>query len=572
MKKVWEFVKKWYALMVVVSAFLWAGAAIFTRRVQEAPPGTAVIRIGHWQLEPGVRTAFEIMGAKYAKMRLEKDGVKVRVAQDAIPESTYGQWMSTQLMGGTSPDIMECGLGLSYNVLVGYYNRYFAPLTQYVGVPNPYNAGNAFSNTPWRVTFKDGMRGSYIEEVQEYMLVPLSQFGQRIFYNMDLLEKLTGLTTPPKTWGEFKKVCETIQSQKLENGQYYTPIASSKYHFGGWDGFMGDPLTYSIMRKADFSRDGAVDNGELFTAVTAGSVHFLARPYRARFGLIRELTKFFQAGFTGLGRDEAVFLFAQQRAVFLSTGTWDQGALREQAKGLFTVGIMDYPQPTPDDPDYGDVVEGPRYERPAGGFPFAITRTSPNFEVALDFMLWLSSKEINEEFNRLIGWIPSILDTELVDELKNFEPNLKGVYGASPFTLGGDTIIKWQQEYALFQVGQTELEPMMERFTETYLRRGKEEYDELVRNARRGLASDERVVAGLRVQMIDAPTPEAAELASARYRRVVLNRIVGRELNHGMLRRIQAGKSPFAGGDPYSMSPEAEATVRKRITAELDAE
>jgi raffinose/stachyose/melibiose transport system substrate-binding protein len=61
----------------------------------------------------------------------------VIIVQDAIPEGTYGQWVSTQLMGGTAPDIMQVGAMLPDNIWLSYYNRYFAPLTRYVNAPNP---------------------------------------------------------------------------------------------------------------------------------------------------------------------------------------------------------------------------------------------------------------------------------------------------------------------------------------------------------------------------------------------------------------------------------------------------
>jgi raffinose/stachyose/melibiose transport system substrate-binding protein len=495
----------------------------------------------------------------------------VRIVQDAIPEGTYGQWLTTQLMGGTAPDIIECGLGVPYNVLVGYYSRYFRPMTPYVNQLNPYNAGTVYSNTAWRATYKDAMRGSYIEEIQEFMTVPLSQFGVRIFYNRNLLKKLTGLETPPSNFQQFMKVCDQIKSQRCPvNDQFYTPIASSAYNFGMWDGFMADPMTYSLVRKADFGRDGAVDNFEMLTAVLTGRIDFKMRPYRARFDMVSRLTANFQPGFTGLGRDEAVFLFAQERAVFLTTGTWDQGALREQARGVFEVGVMDFPIPTKDDPEFGDVIEGPVYERPVGGFPFAITRNCKYPEIALDFLMFLGSLQGNERLNQLIGWIPSITGAKLNEDLKAFEPHLQGVFGASQFTLGGETITKWSQVYDLYKVGQCTMDKMLDDFGAFYRQKGPEEYAEMVRNQRRSLAVDEQFVAGMRARaLMPAPgVPDAAVTALAsKYRQLTAGRLISREFNHGVLRRLQRDPG-FFQADPYELTPEALARVRQRLADE----
>jgi len=460
--------------------------------------------------------------------------------------------------------------------LIGYYSRYFYPFTPYVSLPNPYNADNIFSNTPWRATFKDGMRGNYVEELQEYMTVPLSQFGMAVFYNKDLLYKLTGLTEPPRNWQEFKAACKLIASQRMPNGQFYIPIAASMYHYGAWDWMMADALSYGVVRQVDYSRDGWVDNLELYTAIKEGRVNFQSPPYAAKYGLLGDLMQFFQPGFTGLGRDEGVFLFIQQRAVFMTTGTWDQGALREQSDGIFNLGIMKFPRPTKDDPDYGPVVEGPTYERPGSGFPFGIVRTSKHPELALDFLHYLSSKEVNEEFNQFIGWIPAVLDTQLTEDLKEFAPNLKGVYGGAQFTLGGDTWTKWEQLLSLFRVAKITFVEMMEQFEAVYKKRGVEEFKEMIRNDRRGIPRDEQSVAPLRARMVNArqtgAPEEVADLEEAKYRRMLSNRILGRGLHHGMLMRVQEGKSPFAGGEPYAMSEEAKQFVRDKIARELNRE
>ena len=555
----WGFLKPYSAGLAVVVAFLWSAVSIVSYRHEAVPPGTTVeIRIGHWQLEAGVRQGLDEMARQYGQLHPE-----VRIVQDAIPESTYAQWMTTQLMGGTAPDIIEV-MGLPYNVLLGFYSRYFVPLTAYVNQPNPYNKGTSMEGMSWRGTYKDAMRNGYVEELQEFMTVPLSQFGIRVFYNRDLLKRLTGLDEAPRSYRAFLTACETIRSRKDERGRPYTPIAGSAYHINMWDGFMCDPLTYGAVRRVDFNRDGAVGNDELFVGFKTGRIGFDFPPYEAKFRMLRELTEQFQAGFTGLGRDEAVFLFAQQRAVFISTGMWDAGSLREQARGSFEVGIMEFPMPTRDDAEFGKVLEGPAYERPVIGFPFAITRTCKHPEVALDFLRFLGSQRGNQELNRIIGWIPSVSGTSLAPWLQAFEPHLEGIYGAMPVALGGETFISWQQLYSLFQVHQIGYEEIAREFLPFYLEKGDEEYMEMRRNRRRGMVRDEQFLAGFQEQAM-AEQGEQARSRWIKYRQLATDRLIGRDFGESLLlAKLKQGAVTNSIG-PYDFSPEVLAKVRARV-------
>ena len=583
LKSVFNFIRTYFALLVVFAVFLWSAFVIATFRAQQTPPGSIVIRLGHWQLEASVREGIDEMARLYREKH-----PNVIVVQDAIPEGTYGQWVSTQLMGGTAPDIMQVGAMLPDNIWLSYYNRYFAPLTRYVNTPNPHNAGTDIADTPLRRTFKDGMKTAYVTEMQEYMSVPLSQFGVRIFYNKDLLKKITGSDVAPLDYRKFLAVCEKIRATpNPETGVPYIPIAGSAYHFGHWDGMMFSPVTYGAFRRADFNRDGFVGNDETFVAFKTGLLDFTYPSYACWLKMLREVTDYFQTGYTGLGRDEAVFLFAQQRAVFMTTGTWDARSLQEQAAGQFEVGIMDFPIPSRDDPVYGGVVEGRIYESPGAGFRFGISRDSKNLDVALDFLLFLASQKGNEKLNAIIGWIPAIVGTQLDPLLQAFEPHLEGIYGNVNFNLGGNTAVTWGQIYSLYQVNQISLDEFASQFTEYYLKNGLTDFMEQQRDWRRGMQRNEQYLAGIRGRAIlannaaaAAQTPEEkataeldAESGWVRYRAITSSRQIWGELNHArQLDLVNRDKLPEGFVGPYEYSPLVLEKIRARIRAEKKAE
>ncbi len=486
--------------------YVWALISVALYKYNEEPPGTIVLRISHWQLEAGVRDGINELAKEY-----QKTHPNVIILQEAIPEGTYGQWLSTQIMSGTAPDIIEMGM-IPYQVMLAYYNRYCFVMTPYVNKPNPYNKNNELANVSLRNTFMDGMAKGYVGELQEYMAIPLSSFTVRVFYNVDLLEKLTGANHPPKNYREFFDLCSKVKAMNDEKGRSYIPVVGSKYHFGIWEGALCDMMTYKVLDKADLNRDGVVGNDEFYIAIKTGLLNFDCKPIAAKYKMIREISDFCQPGFTGLSRDEGVFLFAQQRALFMTTGTWDALSLQEQARGNFAVGVMDFPMPTKDDPEYGDVVAGPRYENPFMGFNYSVTRNSKHPEVAFDFLLFLASKENNEKLNKMIGWIPSVVGTETIPLLKDFKPCFEGIYGNFNVNLGGETYIRWMQIASLYQVDpKFTFKQLVEQFEPFYKEKGYDEFMEQKRNNRRAMPGNERFLAGIRSQALLArkDSPEA---------------------------------------------------------------
>jgi ABC-type glycerol-3-phosphate transport system substrate-binding protein len=556
-----SFVRLYFAILLIGGAFLWSCYSIISTRVEESPPGTVTIRIAHWQFETGVREAIRQQAAEYQKLH-----PNVRIAQETIPEPVYPTWMTTNLLGQTAPDIVEVPFGkMPDEIILSFHNRYFLPLTPYVGRPNPYNKGDKdLENLPLRATFKDGMRMSYVKEMQEYMVMPLSLFGTRIFYNRDLLKKLTGLSEPPKEYRAFLATCEKIAAQSDASGQRYAPIANSKEHIWAWDGMMFNPLTYPLLRRIDFNRDAKVGLDEFFVGVKSGRIDFHHPALVARYQMMREVYNQSQPGYTGVALQDAVFLFAQQRAVFLSTGTWDARSLQSQAGKNFEIGICDFPRPTPDDQVYGKLLEGPVYEEPERGFPFAITRTSPHAEQALDFLLFLAAKKQNQELNQTMGWIPVIKGTQMDDFLKPFEPCLEGVYSALEPKLGSEVTNKYQQVYSLYQSNQISYEQFVEQFETFYKSRGLEDYKESRRDWRRALQDDEQRLASLRAAaMFGAPAEAPARWT--RYRAVTQSRQVLPEVIHSQQFQL-IEKGPEAGAvGPYEYSAEVMKKIRERV-------
>jgi ABC-type glycerol-3-phosphate transport system substrate-binding protein len=548
-KDLFKKVRPYFALIVVLAVFAWSGLTILARHAAEYGSDTIVLHIGHFQLEPGARIGIDAIAAAYEETyarRWEAGGKNVegrvwkevypdkpyvKILQDAVPESTfYGQWISTQLMGNTAPDIVEIGLGgqgLIRPVWVSYLNRYFIPLTPYVGRPNPHNEGTNLEGVSFRNSYLDGMRGGYVEELQEFYAVPVAQFVVRMFYNKDLLKDLTTkmvadgklekvLDAPPTEFRAFIDLCKKIRGYNAPDGKPYKPIASSIFHGWMWEQHVCDMVMPQVVRQVDMNHDGLSTPDEFWVAVKCGRVGFDQPQYMARLDILRQLCDSFQTGFAGLQRDDALLLFAQQKAVFIATGTWDYRGVMEQVKDdygrmRFDYGLSDFPAPSKDDPKWGKYVEGRRYDNPITGAVFGVSRTSKYQDVALDFLLYVASQQGNEKFNEYFGWVPAIKGSKPPPDLKGFEPHFDGVQIVDNTVIGGDSWTAWSQETSDYK---TNNEITAEKLATNLERRFRKDSDKdwvenQMQGRRRGLITTDGILTGMRVRALAALDVEA---------------------------------------------------------------
>ncbi len=558
------------SIFILVAAFAWAAGAVAMRGANESPADVKILRIGHWQLESGIRDAFDQLGKEFAELpQIKKKYGRVQIRQDAIPESVYGPWISTNMPSGTASDIVEIGLGLPQPIWLGYQNRYFLPLTDLANQPNPFNAGTNLEHVPLKNTYGDSMRNGYVEELQEYMRVPLSRFSLRVFYNRTLLRELTGLEKPPEDWRGFIDLCRQLDGRTNSQGKRVFAIAAAKYHYNLWELGLANIPTWSLLRIADFNRDGNVGNDELFVAFRAGVVSFDTPAIRAKFQILAELIKHFQTGFSGVQRVEAVMLFAKSQAVFISTGTWDAGSLIEQGQGSgFEVGLMKFPLPSRDDAEFGKLIFGPAYDSAGNGFPMGVTRFSKNPDLAKDFLLFIASRDGNKKLNDIIQWIPVIDGAPVPPILRGFEPTNQGMWPNVNFDLGGETVIKYQQLISLFQTDPTyTMDKMFADFAPFYLKNGMRDWLEQQRDWRRGIINNERLLTALRGEAIQLAPADPDDPRWIKYRAYTASRQVRPEIDFARQRSMIQNGSPRPVG-PYEYLPSAMENVRARIAQE----
>lgn len=100
----WSRLTNIVGVALLVTCFVISAIKLITRAQRETSDRIVVIRLCHWQLETGMREAFDALAAEYQKLHPH-----VRIEQTAVPGRVYGTYVRTRLAGNNPPDIVEMG-------------------------------------------------------------------------------------------------------------------------------------------------------------------------------------------------------------------------------------------------------------------------------------------------------------------------------------------------------------------------------------------------------------------------------------------------------------------------------
>jgi raffinose/stachyose/melibiose transport system substrate-binding protein len=439
-------------VLLLVTGFSLAALRLWhLHRVDET---NVTIRFAHWQLEGGVREAFDQVARDYMAAH-----PGVRVVQMVVPDRVYPGWLTTQLSGGTAPDLVQLGRYPSADAGNEILARHFIPLTEATRVPNPYNAGTAIAGDTWRSTFADNLSGwsTWSEALQEVYGIPTTIFSIRVYYNRELMRKVAGTDQPPRTLEEFLRLCRAVRQHAQENQVALAPISGS----GNNVIWLVDTLFKSQTQRWRVEEDLFRSHGVMLPSLDVtllrlarGEIRLANPPFHDGFSLVHEVGRELGPSVIGMTRDDAALQFLQQRSLMIISGTWDASGLAGQAP--FDVGAFPLPPPSHDLPRYGANTFGPQSEASLTGMgTFGITRYSKAPDVALDFLRYLTSLQGADTFTRLSRWPSALLASEPPEEMKVFAPRLDGYpEGWSPIFEGADLRRAFDvQRHLLFNTG-----------------------------------------------------------------------------------------------------------------------
>jgi hypothetical protein len=270
--------------------------------------------------------------------------------------------------------------------------------------------------------------------------------------------------------------------------------------------------TWGLMEKLDVNYDGSASESERLKGVYSGRLDLSEDPHiQAAHQVLFDFTRFFNKGFMAAKRDQSVFLFVQQNAAMIATGSWEAGTLWEQTKDQFDIAVFDFPTAEPDHPKYGKYIRYRVSEADAkAGFSMGLTKLSQHKDQAIDFMHFLTSRSYNEKLNRKFRWFPAIVGAEPDEVLEPFRPKVEGVYEAWKMHLGGKSELQYQNAYSDY-ISAAGVKPeqrdehyrqFIEGYEETYRRLALDDFKRSHEKRYNSMAANKATVAQMRLRAV----------------------------------------------------------------------
>ena len=411
-----KFRAKYVALALLGAAYAIAAIKVFRHTTEEIRSDRVTIRMCQWQLESGVREAFETIIRRYEQLN-----PRVHVVQIAVPDRAYLPWVQTQMVGGTGPDIVE------YSWPWPDTARNFAPISAEVQLPNPYNRGTPLEGVPWRDTFIDGMTSpdNYVQTLSQYYGVSMTTGQGRIVYNRDLLKKITGRDAAPQTYREFLAICGEIRAYAKAHGLNLVPLANSRTtHITLTFEAVADMSTH-LAERIDFQHKLKLEPEEVGQSLLRGEWNYDSPDVTAAFAELREIGQVSTPGFQQRERDSALTDFVTLRAAMVVAPGYEASSLKELCQ--FELGAFRFPFPREDDPVYGRFAKGPFGEgQIMTGIPFYLNRWTKHRAEALDFLRFLGSQEGSTIFTNVSNWLPVVVGVKPSDFSAQFQLQSRG--------------------------------------------------------------------------------------------------------------------------------------------------
>lgn len=374
------------------------------------------LRFSFW--EPGMYREMEDALQKVVD-QYETIHPDVSIELISRPVENYENWIKSCIVADDLPDIESSHA----NLLATQFNAgLVVDITDLLNEKSAYEPGQL-----WKDTFiPKKLEQANIDYLNSLCNIPLFGTEVAFYYNKTIYQEL-GLT-PPATWHEFMQNCEVIQKAGK------TPIVfpGQKEAASSWlEWEIGQGMSakrFLFDPNINVNQDMTISIYEKNRAVALGywDVSKDKTFQKILSNYISCVEEFFDYCGTTPDLEESIAktMFVNGEAIHINTGVWDAKSFLHNPLVNFEVGTFPMPEFTKEDTDYpgGRMYTGTVQ-------CLAVTKSvyqqEGKLEAAVDFLQYLTSKEIYQRFVNEIIALPTVKEVSYDSEIETF---LNGEY------------------------------------------------------------------------------------------------------------------------------------------------
>lgn len=327
---------------------------------------------------------------------------------EAIPDSDYRTWLTTQFTAGTGPAVYT---GILHDATSDYNKGWITNFSDLYESESKYDSGRS-----WKETLPESiLERMYISPEKEVPGYPTSTSVVRIFCNADIMKEV-GVETP-QTWEQFMEVCDKLK--QAGHVPFAFPNATIADLSWLWfNNSVSSQMNSGLLPKVDISGNGFAELNEMAKAMAEGTWNFDVPELKAGYELMKDFSQYWSSDYNSLDRTSAIEMFLRGDAVMLQALSGDLRMIDEMAE--FEYIVMPVPVITSETSEY---AQGKSVV--LGGQPNVIYSINANLSeeemaAAVDFVQWMSSPDVQARYATEIYRIPLSTSVELPEKLKGF--------------------------------------------------------------------------------------------------------------------------------------------------------
>ncbi|HZG85566.1 ABC transporter substrate-binding protein [Paenibacillus sp.] len=332
-------------------------------------------------------------------------------------------WVTTQLIGGTAPDVFTTRYiwdqeDLKKELLVDL-TPYYTQKQAHLG------------DRTWEEAFPDAVLQRMRGDDGRYASVPTSIDSVRILYNKDLFDK-AGVTAIPTTWNEFMEAQEKLkQSGVVPFG--FPNTKPGDYNYSWTTRILTEELIASQYEELDVSGNGFIEVNEYVRAVDQGMVDITQSPYKDVFPLIKEWSQYWPRGYNGIDFNTSNEMFLRGEVAMVMRTSSQSKVLFESSARNFEMALFPLPYITKE--NHPDAVEKLMEIGgvPAGNLAIPKSIDPGKIDAAVDFIAFVTSPRIQGMHAEKLYRAPATATADLPEHLQGFkfvgDPMKLNIYG-----------------------------------------------------------------------------------------------------------------------------------------------